>query len=136
MYPNVNKGSVLNSLAIGSTESLAARYALYEVHFPARTREDITKAQQLMARIPGSRIADDVATRFEVPIRTEDSAGEPSRASLSLAQLFDVLSTQDDVTVERMSLESVFLKVIREHHIQEENSAVERRRGNRRFWSC
>ncbi|KIJ48856.1 hypothetical protein M422DRAFT_161958 [Sphaerobolus stellatus SS14] len=143
-----NKVGILagRMLAIGTTDALASRYALYEVHFPARTREEIVKAQQLMARIPGSRMADDVATRFEVPIRTDAENRAPSTAesssvtskpnidTLSLAQLFDALSSQNDFpeyTVERISLESVFLKVIREHNIQEENSAVEKRRKKR-----
>lgn len=60
-----------------------------------------------MANIPGSRMADDVATRFEVPIQSEGG----------LAQLFHLLSSQGDFaeyTVEKATLESVFLKVIRE----------------------
>jgi hypothetical protein len=90
-------------------------------------------------------MADDVATRFEVPISIVDNAEAVRREteqaglveeqvgagvrstrslSLSLAQLFDTLSTQDDFseyTVEQVSLESVFLKVIREHNVREEN---------------
>ncbi|KAF8507801.1 P-loop containing nucleoside triphosphate hydrolase protein [Hysterangium stoloniferum] len=131
-----NKVGILagRMLAIGSPDALAARYALYEVHFPARTREEMVKAQQLISRIPGSRMANDVATRFEVPIRT-DSAKEADApvimtdtgdTNLSLAELFDILSRQDDFpeyTVERISLESVFIKVIR---AQEENTAPQR----------
>ena len=56
---------------MGSTESLSSRYAAYEVHFTCRTRDEIVKARALMALIPGSRMADDVATRFEVPIESE-----------------------------------------------------------------
>jgi ATP-binding cassette, subfamily A (ABC1), member 3 len=146
------------SIAVGTTDALAARYALYEVHFPARTREEIVKAQELMARIPGSRMADDVATRFEVPIRMEHSSTQQAsddqqfstseegkdqqssalEATLSLAQLFETLSKQNDFpeyTVERISLESVFLKVIREHNIQEENTSAQRRdRLKKRAW--
>ncbi|KAF8497976.1 hypothetical protein BU17DRAFT_103158 [Hysterangium stoloniferum] len=123
-----NKVGILagRMLAIGSPDALAARYALYEVHFPARTREEMVKAQQLITRIPGSRMANDVATRFEVPIRTDSAkeadapvimtdTGDPvSDTNLSLAELFDILSRQDDFpeyTVERISLESVFIKV-------------------------
>lgn len=100
-----------------------------------------------MARIPGSRLADDVATRFEVPIRTENSSNQQvtedqqpslSEETLSLSQLFETLSSQDDFpeyTVERISLESVFLKVIREHNIQEENTGAHRRdRVKKRTW--
>ena len=58
-------------------------------------------------------MADDVATRFEVPIGT----------GMSLAQLFAVLSEGGfaEYTVERAGLESVFLKVIRENNVLEED---------------
>lgn len=108
------------ALAVGTTESLSARYPTYEVHFTCRTREEITKAQILMAHIPGTRMADDVATRFEVPISD----------GFSLAQLFHVLSTHGDFseyTVERATLESVFLKVIRENNVAEEDHVRQRR---------
>lgn len=78
-----------------------------------------------MAKIPGSRMADDVATRFEVPIETN---------GLTLAQLFTTLSTEGDFseyTVEKGSLESVFLKVIRENNVLEEDNI---RQGKRRRW--
>lgn len=114
--------------AVGTTESLSARYAAYEVHFTCRTREEVVKARALMALIPGSRMADDVATRFEVPIESENG--------FSLAQLFNVLSSHDDnfteYTVERATLESVFLKVIRENNVREEDH--DRRHGHRRSW--
>lgn len=74
-----------------------------------------------MAQIPGSRKADDVATRFEVPIGN----------GMSLAQLFAVLSSRGDFaeyTVERASLESVFLKVIRENEVLEEDREIKARR--------
>ncbi|GBE77297.1 hypothetical protein SCP_0101700 [Sparassis crispa] len=106
-------------LAIGTTESLAARYATYEVHFSCRTREEIMLAQELMAQIPGARMADDVATRFEIPIGND----------MSLAELFAVLSSQStfsEYTVERATLESVFLKVIRENAVREEDGESKR----------
>jgi ATP-binding cassette, subfamily A (ABC1), member 3 len=74
-----------------------------------------------MAQIPESRRADDVATRFEVPINQ----------GTSLAQLFRILSSNGDFseyTVERATLESVFMKVIRENNVAEEDS------GRRRRW--
>ena len=80
-----------------------------------------------MAQIPGARMADDVATRFEVPVG----------GGMSLARLFAVLARGGDehggdgemeYTVERATLESVFLKVIRENNIGEED-----RRGRRRW---
>jgi len=115
-------------LAVGTTESLSARYATYEVHFTCRTREEIVKARTLMAFVPGSRKADDVATRFEVPIASTDDG-------FSLSRLFNTLSTHGDFTeytVERASLESVFLKVIRENNIREEDN--ERNHRHRRAW--
>ncbi|KAJ6479217.1 hypothetical protein C8R47DRAFT_1019314, partial [Mycena vitilis] len=113
-------------LAIGTTAELSARYATYEVHFTCRTREDVTKAQTLMATIPGARMADDVATRFEVPIEKDNG--------MSLAKLFHLLSEQSDFaeyTVEKATLESVFLKVIRENNVQEEDRETH---GRRRRW--
>ncbi|KAF4611653.1 hypothetical protein D9613_004331 [Agrocybe pediades] len=93
-------------LAVGTIDDLSARYASYEVHFSCRSRGEVLQARRLMSQVPGSRKADDVATRFEVPI---DGA-------FTLAQLFSLLSSQGDFleyTVERASLESVFLKVVR-----------------------
>lgn len=105
--------------AVGTTDALVERYANYEVHFSCRTREEIAEAQQLMAQIPGARMADDVATRFEVPIG----------AGMSLAQLFAVLSGGNfsEYTVERATLESVFLKVIRGNNVAEEDTQRTRR---------
>ena len=71
-----------------------------------------------MTHVRGSRKADDVATRYEVPIDEE---------SQTLADLFRTLAehgTFSDYTVERVSLESIFLKVIREHNIKEEDFAA------------
>jgi hypothetical protein len=116
--------------AVGTTQSLSARHAMYEVHFTCRTREEVVKARSLMSLIPGSRKADDVATRFEVPITAD--------GGFSLADLFKILSTHGDLaeyTVERASLESVFLKLIRENNIREEDSGGVRR-GRRTWWKC
>ena len=104
-------------LAIGTTASLSKRYAnYYEVHFTCRTREETVRARTLMSTIPGSRMADDVATRFEVPI--QDNAN--SSDHLTLSRLFEILSASGaftEYTVEKASLESVFLKVIRENNV-------------------
>ena len=111
-------------IAVGSTESLSARYAAYEVHFTCRTRDEIVKARALMALIPGSSMADDVATRFEVPsIESENG--------VSLGQLFNTLSSHNtftEYTVEKATLESVFLKVIRENNVREEDNDDPRHR--------
>nr|VWP02214.1 Beta-galactosidase [Ganoderma boninense] len=116
-----NKVGILakKMLAVGTTDSLVERYATYEVHFSCRTREEVVLAQEAMSRIPGARMADDVATRFEVPIGT----------GMSLAQLFAVLSEGGfaEYTVERAGLESVFLKVIRENNVLEEDRDKKRR---------
>ncbi|KAJ7920707.1 hypothetical protein B0H13DRAFT_2421286 [Mycena leptocephala] len=111
-------------LAVGTTEGLSSRYATYEVHFTCRTGEDIARAERLMAIIPGARMVDDLATRFEVPI-----------ASMPLAELFRTLATQGDFpeyTIEKATLESMFLKVIRENNVQEED---ERARNTTGWWS-
>jgi ATP-binding cassette subfamily A (ABC1) protein 3 len=116
--------------AIGSIQSVCDRHAVYEVHFSCRTREDLVKVQKLMAGIPGSRMADDVATRFEIPI-TRDAPG--NTGALSLPQLFDMLTANRDgdeeieFTVEKGTLESVFLKVIRENNVCEEDMMVQRK---------
>jgi ATP-binding cassette subfamily A (ABC1) protein 3 len=71
-------------------------------------------------------MADDVATRFEVPIQGENC--------LSLAGLFHILSSEGDFTeytVERATLESVFLKVIRENNVLEEDAHAKTRQ-----WTC
>ncbi|KAF9535634.1 hypothetical protein CPB83DRAFT_878765 [Crepidotus variabilis] len=115
-------------LAVGTTESLSARYATYEVHFTCRNREEVVRARTLMASIPGSRMADDVATRFEVPVS--------QNADYSLSKLFNTLARNGDFTeytVEKATLESVFLKVIRENNVGEEDSHT-RRWWN--FWSA
>ncbi|KAJ7511663.1 P-loop containing nucleoside triphosphate hydrolase protein [Mycena galericulata] len=113
-------------LAVGTTDGLSSRYATYEVHFTCRTPADLAHAERLMARIPGARMVDDLATRFEVPI-----------ANMPLAELFRTLSeTQDqgaeafpEYTVEKATLESMFLKVIRENEFQEIDRAAARRNG-------
>jgi len=111
-------------LAVGTTESLSARFANYEVHFTCRTREEVVRARRLMSSIPGSRMADDVATRFEVPIQAE---GVNSGSHLSLSGLFQTLASSGafaEYTVEKASLESVFLKVIRQNNVAEEDSGA------------
>ena len=113
-----NKVGILakRMLAVGTTESLVERYASYLVHFPCRTREDVVRVQEIMARIPGACMADDVATRFEVPITYGKAIG-----GISLDILFAVLaeSGAKDYAVEKASLESVFMKVIRENQVSE-----------------
>lgn len=80
-----------------------------------------------MAKIPGARKADDIATRWEVPLRT----GNDQQHTMTLAELFGLLSEQNDFpefSVDTVSLESIFLKLIRENEVQEEGE------GNKRAW--
>jgi len=112
--------------AVGTTETLSARYGTYEVHFSCRSREDVTNAQILMTRFPGSRMADDVATRFEVPLQD----------GTTLSKLFKDLASESnsaEFTVEKATLESVFLKVIRQNNILEDE-AGEPQRSRWRWW--
>jgi len=109
-------------LAVGTTASLSARYASYEVHFTCRTREEVVRARSLMSSIPGSRMADDVATRFEVPIQADTDSSEKG---LTLSGLFETLAASGaftEYTVEKATLESVFLKVIRKNDVAEEDT--------------
>ncbi|KAJ7137918.1 hypothetical protein C8R44DRAFT_607470 [Mycena epipterygia] len=110
-------------LAVGTAEGLSSRYATYEVHFTCRTEEDIARAERLMAVIPGARMVEDLATRFEVPI-----------ANVPLAEIFRTLAAEGDFpeyTIEKATLESMFLKVIRENNVQEEDREAHR---TRRRW--
>jgi len=118
-------------LAVGTTMELASRYPFYEIHLSCRTREELLKAQQLMARIPGARQADDIATRWEVPLQSSTTQQDHT---MTLAELFAILSEQDDFaefSVDAVSLESVFLKLIRENKVKEEGEENHNRR-----WLC
>ena len=119
-------------LAVGTTQSLAARYPYYEVHFSARTREELQKVQELMKGVPGAKMADDVATRFEVPLTTASPEEGTSEAKpLTLTELFALLSAQDtfkEFSVDRVGLESIFLKVIRENQVREEGESQVKQR--------
>lgn len=109
-------------LAVGTPAELTERHAAYEVHFSCRTREDALQARDRMARVPGARMADDVATRFEVPVLERGARGGDD-SGITLAELFALLCREgaEEFTVERPSLESVFLKVIREHEVEEDD---------------
>lgn len=63
-------------------------------------------------------MADDFATRFEVPITTNE---------YSLSKLFNTLSKHGNFTeyiVGKATLESVFIKVIRENNVKEEQGVL------------
>ncbi|KAG8976224.1 hypothetical protein FRC05_004474 [Tulasnella sp. 425] len=107
-------------LAIGTVEDLVSRHPMYEVHVSCQTPEARQRAQAVLSNLfPDCRPADDVATRWEVPV----SEGR------TLSALFGALSGQNlpEYAVERLSLESVFLKTIRNN-----NAAMEREDGPRR----
>lgn len=106
--------------AIGTVEDLVSRHPMYEVHVSCQTPEARQRAQAVLSNLfPDCRPADDVATRWEVPV----SEGR------TLSALFGALSGQNlpEYAVERLSLESVFLKTIRNN-----NAAMEREDGPRR----
>ncbi|KIM34443.1 hypothetical protein M408DRAFT_60324 [Serendipita vermifera MAFF 305830] len=118
-------------LAVGTTAELASRYPFYEIHLSCRTRDELLRAQQLMSRIPGARQADDIATRWEVPLQNPNAQQDHT---MTLAELFAILSEQDDFaefSVDAVSLESVFLKLIRENQVKEEGEEDHKRR-----WLC
>jgi ATP-binding cassette, subfamily A (ABC1), member 3 len=73
-----------------------------------------------MSSIPGSRMVEDVVTRYEVPITPD----------VTLASLFRSLrlgAGSFEYAVERASLESIFLKVIRQHEVEEKELEAPRR---------
>ncbi|KAG8712129.1 hypothetical protein FRC08_015002 [Ceratobasidium sp. 394] len=117
-------------LAIGTPDSLVSRFSTYEVHFAARTPLQLSRANALMSHFPGARQLEDVATRYEVPI-----------GQTSLAELFRTLNGQRggeagvdgteelEHTVEKLGLESVFLKVI-----QEQDASVQAGPKAKRWW--
>lgn len=117
-------------LAVGTVSELEARYAHYEVHFSTRTREDALRAREVMARVPGARAAEDVATRFQVNIVS--SQAHTSGQAVTLEELFGILAEADvEFAVERPTLESVFLRVIGEHNVEEEDE----QRSKRSLWA-
>ncbi|QRV83171.1 ABC transporter [Ceratobasidium sp. AG-Ba] len=103
-------------LAIGTPDELVSRFPAYEIHFAARTPLEMARVEEVMSRLPGARRVEDVATRYEVPI-----------GQTPLAELFRILGEQNqeqdgmglEYTVERLGLESVFLKVVREQNEQD-----------------
>ncbi len=100
-------------LVVGTKESLMEHHGTYQVHFVTRSEEDLDRARSAMSMIQGSRMMDDVATRFEVTVDE----------NTSIASLFHTLHLHGgdgEYTVERGNLESIFLKVIREHNISDE----------------
>ncbi|QRV72980.1 ABC transporter [Ceratobasidium sp. AG-Ba] len=99
-------------LAIGSIEELVGRYPLYEIHFSSSTPGEEARMRELMRDFPANwRQADDLTARYEVQL-------QPGQ---SLADIFEILHEHlgtagiEACTVERISLESVFLKITRQH---------------------
>ncbi|KAH6912560.1 nod factor export ATP-binding protein I [Coprinopsis sp. MPI-PUGE-AT-0042] len=87
--------------------------------------DEVARAKALMSAIPGSKMADDVATRFEVPV-------DPSGDGFSLGQLFRLLSSRAgsmEYTVQKATLESVFLKVIRDNNaVVDEDTKMDKKK--------
>ncbi|GLB44403.1 putative ABC-2 family transporter protein [Lyophyllum shimeji] len=116
-------------LAVGSPSELAGRYSTYTVHFTCRTTSDRIKIQNLMAQIPGSKMALDLSTRFDVPIvptRRGTTRNSSDEKVLSLAALFHLLAQQTDLpdfTVETSGLEATFIRIIRENEALNAQSA-------------
>ena len=79
-----------------------------------------------MSAIPGAKMAEDVATRFEVPVDAEGS-----EHTMTLLELFRALSSRGEFTeytVEQSTLETAFLKVVRENQVAEEDAEGGRKR--------
>ncbi|KAG9094519.1 hypothetical protein FS749_012297 [Ceratobasidium sp. UAMH 11750] len=116
-------------LAIGTPDALVSRFSTYEVHFAARTPLESSRASALMSRFPGSRRAEDVATRYEVPIGQNSLAGLFRTLSNQRCGEEDVVTGHPELeyTIERLGLESVFLKVIQEGEVGAETGARTKR---------
>ncbi|KAF9011272.1 hypothetical protein BDQ17DRAFT_1537998 [Cyathus striatus] len=112
-------------LAMGSVKELADKYTTYEVHFAARNQEDWQKVRVAISQIPGARMTDDVATRFEVPTK---------ETGMSLSHLFRLLVSQHDFppfTISKSTLETAFIRVINEKAPEEIEEP-----GSRWKWIC
>jgi ATP-binding cassette subfamily A (ABC1) protein 3 len=109
-------------LAVGTVSDLEARYATYEVHFSGRSHQDTLRAREVMARVPGAQAGDDLSTtRFQVPVVSSRSSPS-SGPSVTLEELFGILAEAEiEFSVERPTLEAVFLKIVREHNVGEDD---------------
>ncbi|CAE6433002.1 unnamed protein product [Rhizoctonia solani] len=99
-------------LAIGTIEDLVSRYPLYEVHFSSSSPGEEARMREVMRDFPPNwRASDDLTARYEVQL----DAGQ------SLADIFEILHDHlgpagvEACTVERISLESVFLRITQQH---------------------
>lgn len=119
---------------MGTPEELEAGTASYEVHFAGHNRQDLVKVQAVMARIPGARMADDVATRFEIPIgNAEDSSSDTQ----SVASIFEILSNEKnfpEFTIGKSSLETAFIRIINEDSQQGHDGYDTNIQPSKRFW--
>jgi len=98
--------------AVGTPDELESRNASYEVHFSCPSKDEMLRVQTAMGHIPGARMVDDVATRFEVPIGTNAQGGVTS-----VADIFEILSREQEFpefTVGKSILETAFIKIINE----------------------
>ncbi|CAA7265337.1 unnamed protein product [Cyclocybe aegerita] len=119
-------------LAVGTPHELESRTASYEVHFPCHTRDDFVKVQSAMTHIPGARMVDDIATRFEVPI---GSVEDERSGVTSVASLFELLAKEQgfpEFTVGKSTLETAFIRIINDD--MDSNSASEDRPKSKKIW--
>ena len=116
--------------AVGTPDELESRNATYEVHFSCPSQAEMLLVHTTMARIPGARMVDDVATRFEVPIGTNTQGGVTS-----VADIFEILSKEEgfpEFTVGKSTLETAFIKIINEDVVN--NAHREEVPIAKRFW--
>ncbi|CAE6371657.1 unnamed protein product, partial [Rhizoctonia solani] len=99
-------------LAIGSIEDLVSRYPLYEVHFSSSSPGEEARMREVMRDFPPNwRASDDLTARYEVQLE----------GGQTLADIFEILHEHlgpagvEACTVERISLESVFLRITQQH---------------------
>lgn len=113
----------------------------------------MARVKSLMAKMPGSRMVDDVATRFEVPVGSSattttfssDDDEEPGSAShgistsklMSVATIFEILSKEEnfpEFTIGKSSLETAFIRVINDDYASGYVDGEGARPKGRRLW--
>ncbi|CAE6424352.1 unnamed protein product [Rhizoctonia solani] len=99
-------------LAIGTIEDLVGRYPLYEVHFSSSSPGEEARMREVMRDFPPNwRASDDLTARYEVQLE----------GGQTLSDIFEILHEHlgpagvEACTVERISLESVFLRITQQH---------------------
>ena len=146
---------------MGTPEELESRNASYEVHFACTSPAEMARVKAVMAKMPGARMVDDVATRFEVPVSVSPTSahtisstfsstssfsdeeievqGVPRSKMMTVASIFEVLSREDgfpEFTVGKSSLETAFIRVINDDYARGyvDGEGATRRAKGRRLW--